>query len=270
MIAGIGLGLTLVATGGAITPGRDAAASPRWSGAGHRVVAQLAATRLSPAVAAQVTALLGGQTMAAVSNWADSIRETRTATGPWHYVNVPITDSVYRPDQVCPRQCVISALETQLAILADRSLPHDARAEALRFVIHLVGDMHMPLHVGDRGDRGGNDLSLTWRGRRSNLHSLWDTGLITAMGLDDAQLLTDLEALLATRGDAATLAAGSIREWAMQSHNLARDVAYAFLPADLAVGDEYFATVRPTVELQLVRAGVRLATVLERALGDDK
>src|SRR5690606_18021833 len=173
----------------------------RWGGMGHRVIARVAASRLSPATRREVRRLLGNESLAKVSTWADEVRRDRPATAPWHYVNIPIYDSVYRPERVCRDGCVISALEQQLALLADRSLPRTERAEALKWVVHLVGDMHQPMHVGDRGDRGGNDTRITWDTLPGNLHGLWDTGLLLATGLDENALVTMLERRLRQRGD---------------------------------------------------------------------
>src|SRR5690606_27820481 len=202
----------------------------RWGRVGHRVVARVAAARLSDRARREVRTLLGGQTLAEISTWADEVRNDRPETSTWHYVNIPVTDSVYRADKYCPASgCVISALEQQLALLRDRRQPHAVRAEALKWVVHLVGDVHQPLHSGDRGDRGGNDVTV-WLGlRRTNLHSLWDSGLIGASGRDEQQLVNHIEQQLRGRTDLAAIARGTPAEWTMEAHDLSRDVAYANL-----------------------------------------
>ncbi len=161
---------------------------------------------------------------------------------------------------------MVSALETQLELLSNHALPLTARSEALKFVIHLVGDMHAPLHVGDRGDRGGNDLMVTWQGRRTNLHSLWDSGLLSALELSDSELLSRLESQISSLDDPVALARGSIVDWAMESQVASRHFAYRQLPNDLALSDNYLNAVRSTMEARLRHAGIRLAALLERAL----
>ena len=138
----------------------------RWGRTGHRLIARVATARLSGEARRQVRDLLGRESLAAVSTWADSIRNDRPETSPWHYVNIPVIDSVYRPERYCPGgDCVVAALERQIGVLANRGASKAERAEALKWVVHLVEDIHMPLHAGDRGDRGGNDVQLTFLGR---------------------------------------------------------------------------------------------------------
>ncbi|MBP9899548.1 MAG: S1/P1 nuclease [Gemmatimonadales bacterium] len=238
-----------------------------WGQLGHRIIARVAAARLTPAARLAVRDLIPGETLASVASWADSIRPSRPETGPWHYVNIPIWDSIYRPKTVCPDgTCVIAMLEKEIAILRDRSKPRSERAEALKWVVHLMGDMHQPLHVGDRGDRGGNDVKLTWAGKAWTLHSLWDTGLLVATGVPEERFVVEIGRTLDQRGDLATLTRGSIVDWAMESHDVARDVAYPFLPTSLDVDNSYLTKVRLVLEDRVLRASLRLAKVLNEAL----
>lgn len=260
------LTLLAAATLFAAPPLADAGEIMRWGGLGHRVIARVAASRLSPGARREVRRLLGNESLAKVSTWADEVRRDRPATAPWHYVNIPIHDSTYRPERVCREGCVIEALERQIAVLSDRSQPRATRAEALKWVVHLMGDMHQPMHVGDRGDRGGNDTRITWDTLPGNLHGLWDTGLLLATGFDENALVTMLERRLRQRGDLAALTSGSVQDWAMESHAASRDVVYGFLPASLDLDRSYLVQVRPALEDRLLRASARLVAVLERAL----
>jgi len=130
-----------------------------------------------------------------------------------------------------------------------------------------VGDMHQPLHVGDRGDRGGNDVKVTYDGKPGNLHAIWDTGLLLATGVSEEQYVVQFERTIRQRGDLARLTSGSIVDWAMESHAVSRDVAYPFLPASLELDDRYLAKVRSILEDRMLRASVRLAALLNKALG---
>lgn len=262
--------LLAAATALVATPlANDAIATLRWGGMGHRVIARVAVGRLSPAAKREVRRLLGRETLAKVSTWPDEVRRNRPATAPWHYVNIPIYDSVYRPERVCASGCIIAALEAQEAILADRSRPQAERAEALKWVVHLVGDLHQPLHVGDRGDRGGNDVRIRYDNKPGNLHGLWDTGLLLATGQDEDELVTMVERRLRRRGDLAALTGGSVLEWAMESHAASREVVYGFLPASLSLDRRYLQQVQPLLEDRLLKGGVRLAALIERALQDE-
>ncbi|MEO5826416.1 MAG: S1/P1 nuclease [Gemmatimonadales bacterium] len=256
----------------AFAAGPPSGASPsaaRWGELGHRTVARTAELQLSGHARRAARKLLGGQSLAEVSTWADQIREQRPATGPWHYVNIPIWESRYRPD-FCPKAgCVIGTLETQQKILADRSAIRADRAEALRWVIHLVGDLHAPLHAGDRGDRGGNDLRVDLGGRQTNLHAAWDSGLLNVMRRREEELVQMLVHRIERRGDLAQLRAGTVTDWAMESHDRARDVVYGLLAPTLTLDTAYRIWAAPVIEDQLLRASVRLACLVEQALGED-
>lgn len=256
--------LTLFST---VSP--DTVSSERWGQTGHRIIARTAAAQLSSEARRAVKQLLGRESLAAVSTWADEVRPNRPETSSWHYVNIPIWESRYRNDFCPPAGCVIGTLETQQKILADRTRSRAERAEALKWVVHLVGDLHMPLHAGDRGDRGGNDVKVTMDGRQTNLHAVWDSGLLAALGIDEERMVVTLTRRIDRRGDLAVVAAGSPTDWAMESHDVARDVVYPFLPPSLVIDRRYVDVSALVVEDRLLRASVRLAALLERALGDD-
>lgn len=254
----------------AAAPPTDAGPAPaRWGTLGHRTIARSAELQLSGHARRAARRLLSGQSLAEVSIWADQVREQRPATGPWHYVNIPIWESRYRPE-FCPKAgCVIGTLETQQKILADRSASPAERAEALRWVIHLVGDLHAPLHAGDRGDRGGNDLRVELDGRQTNLHAAWDSGLLNVMQRREEELVTTLVHRIERRGDLAQIRAGTITDWAMESHDRARDVVYGLLAPMLTLDIAYRISAALVIEDQLLRASVRLAWLIEQALGED-
>ncbi len=239
-----------------------------WGQVGHRIIARVAASRISPETRRVVKMLLNSdESMASVSTWADEVRSAQPETGPWHYVNIPIWDSLYRPDVVCRNgDCVIAALDRYIAILGDRSNSRSVRADALKFVIHFVGDMHQPMHVGDRGDRGGNDVKVTYRGRDTNLHSVWDSGLLGATGISEEQYVVQLERTLRQRGDLQRLTSGTTLDWAMESFQVSKNVVYPFLPRSLELDDDYLTKVQSIMTDRLLRGGARLAAVLDRAL----
>lgn len=161
-----------------------AAASPLqavgWGAEGHRLIAELAQTRLTAVAQAEVDRLLAlepGATLISVATWADEVRSPATAA--WHYVNLP-RDAACRftADQSCINgQCVVGAIERQINLLASKQ-SDEVRLQALKYVTHLVADVHQPLHAGFADDRGGNDYQVQDFGRGSNLHAVWDSGLI--------------------------------------------------------------------------------------------
>src|SRR5689334_14950394 len=144
----------------AVTCGSGSALA--WGQEGHRVVALIAERHLTPAAraeAAQLLAIEGASGMAAVASWADDFRSTHRQTAPWHFVNIPLAAAGYDHARDCPdEQSVVAKPNEFAAVLADRSARDRKRALALKFLIHLVADLHQPLHASDRHDRGGNEV----------------------------------------------------------------------------------------------------------------
>lgn len=259
----------LVAAGSLLlSPVLSAASSAfRWGPLGHRIVAEIAMSRLSPAVAEETRRLLGGKTIADVASWADDVRRELPNTAPWHYVDIEINDSSYVPARDCKEDaCIVAALKAQIAMLSDHSRSDSDRATALEWVVHLVGDIHQPLHAGERGDRGGNDVKVTFNGKRTNLHALWDSGLLLWYGQSDGESVRNIGDEISRRTDIAALIATTPAQWAIESHDQARDFVYRNLPPSLDITPEYAQAARPVIRERLLRAGVRLAAVLESAL----
>jgi S1/P1 nuclease len=128
-----------------------------WYDLGHRMVARIAEQRLTPNTAEAVRDILGGQTLADASVWADNIRQYRHDADALHYVNIPLHATAYDPARDCLRgRCLIAAIVSDTQVLANPAASPLDRAEALRFLVHFMGDLHQPLHVADNHDRGGN------------------------------------------------------------------------------------------------------------------
>ncbi|MFZ0394807.1 MAG: S1/P1 nuclease, partial [Terracidiphilus sp.] len=130
--------------------------------------------------------------MAYWATWADDHRAVDPATGPWHYWDIPLEQASSAPGQYCADGCVVQALESEIAFLGDRKRPDAERSIALLYVLHLVGDMHQPLHEEDNNDRGGNCVPVSFLNHKAeeranggyspNLHAVWDTGLVEKIG----------------------------------------------------------------------------------------
>jgi len=241
------LGLMLVA----LTPSVWA-----WGGQGHQALAELAWQRLTPKARAAVSQLLAlepGQTLGSIASWADTIRDPLTA--PWHYVNFPRGDCHYKAERDCPDgHCVVRAIEQQEAILAAPG-PEEERLRALKFVVHFVGDIHQPLHAGYRDDRGGNKFQLRAFMRGSNLHAVWDSGLLRQLDLDNQALVALLQKVPLPGADARAPMARAAEE-------SCRLVGQAgFYPAE-RVDQAYLAQFSPVVLERLALAARRLAWML--------
>lgn len=237
--------------------------APAWGFEGHRLIASLAEAQLSPTAGAEVRRLLAqepGATMSSVSTWPDEIRSP--VSGPWHYVNFPIGDCSYQPARDCAGgACVVGALQAQTALLASRAGDAE-RLVALKYVIHLVADVHQPLHAGHREDKGGNQMQLQAFGRGTNLHALWDTGLLMNREGGVPALRAQLVARLPGEARAEPLAADA---WALESCRLV--AAPDFYPASREVGAAYREAHEQTLELRLQTAAERLAGLLNATLG---
>lgn len=156
-----------------------------WGSVGHQVIATLASHQLTPEAQAQVQALLvqePGATLASISTWADEHKSRTTA--PWHYVNFPKDTCVYVKERDCPDgNCLIGAVQRQTAVLKSGASDGD-KLKVLKYLVHLVGDLHQPLHAGYADDRGGNQCQVQFFKLGSNLHAVWDSGLIKAVSED--------------------------------------------------------------------------------------
>ncbi len=241
-----------------------------WGANGHRMVAELAEQRLSPKAVAQARQLLavsGDARLSDVASWADELRndpqqgELARATSKMHYINY--TDSTCRFDakRDCrDGQCVVAAIDHYAAILGDRKRSKDERAQALRFVVHFVGDAHQPLHAGYRKDSGGNKYQVQHNGKGTNLHAIWDTPVLASRKLG---LKEHAEALRLKPSDKAT---GNPQLWAAESCRITRD--NGIYPRGHKVDQRYLESMRPIAERRIRQAAIRLSTLLNRELGN--
>jgi hypothetical protein len=161
------------------------------------------------------------ESLADASTWADEIKRRIGVSAPWHYVNIPIDQDEYDERFCHEKVCVVSKIEEFREILEAPDRPIEEKRVALRFVIHLVGDLHQPLHVGDNGDRGGNRLQVRFFNRGSNLHRVWDSGIIEHASRDEDRWIADLAALDTPENRVDTLR-GTEEFWASQSPQAAR------------------------------------------------
>ena len=257
-----------------------------WGQQGHRLVGLIAAERLSPVARQNVAWLLDGQTLADVSSWADTITGDQVQTSYWHYLNIPPTATGYDRDRDCPlqpsvergsrgdrwRDCVVDRITYWEERLGNPKLDRADRATALKFVVHFIGDLHQPFHALGVG-RGGNDVKVKVFGQADcsndpsrpspcNLHSVWDTRLISRKNLDDGQYVTALDALIKER-NVASLPVGTPAQWAEQSFRLGEE---ALVADGTNIDEGYYRRHIPVIDERLSLGGVRLAAELNRLL----
>lgn len=235
-----------------------------WGATGHEVVADIADRHLTPKARAAVQALLGEVSMASVSTWMDQIRKQPKYryTNTWHWVTIP--DGMrYDETEKKPQGDVIEATGRMVAILKSDTASRDDKEFALRLLIHMVGDLHQPLHVGNGVDKGGNDIQVRWLKRGSNLHQVWDSGIIDLMCAGRDDLLGQMPTL--NRRDVRSLQRGTVADWAHECMEL-RPSIHTMAAGD-QLGEDYAKAQWATVTTQLQKAGVRLAWLLNETLG---
>jgi len=249
-----------------LTPIRSALA---WGARGHRVAAEVAMKRLTPAAKQAIAELLDeGETFPTLAVWADTpeARRLEPKSPPWHYVNVPITAAKY-DDRYCgARGCVVSQIKHFRAILADPRATRAERKRALRFFVHFVNDVHQPLHVGENHDRGGNSTQVRFLGRGSNLHRVWDSGVIEHRHWSDGRWVKHVEEQI-TATNLRAWSSGTVEDWATESLQAAKR-AYdptgrgRPLAKGAALGQDYESFALPIITQRLAQAGIRLANEL--------
>lgn len=233
-----------------------------WGANGHRCIAHVAESHLRPSALQEVRQLLDGASMAKVSTWADEIRSDPdwNYVAPWHYVNID-DDERYAPAVKSPGGDVIEAIRRFSDVLKDRKQPKAKRADALRFLIHFVGDIHQPLHVGRRRDLGGNKVEVTWFGKPSNLHSVWDNGIIRHWDLSYMELAAFLD--VPSEQERRRWQEDGVVTWAEENLAVRKDI---YRLGNRKLGYAYAYRHSPLVRRRLLQAGVRLAGLLNTLL----
>lgn len=230
-----------------------------WGREGHAVIAQIADDYLSPQARIQVNRLLAqepGASLESIASWADEHRNS--VTSKWHYVNFRQGEGAHYTPADCPGgECVVAAIEREEAVLRDKAASDEDRLTALKYLVHLVGDAHQPLHAGYYEDKGGNTYQVRWEGSGTNLHHLWDTGLIETFDASPLELARRLEYTQRVS------IGGTPVDWVEEG---ARIVGSPGFYPGRQVPASYASTWRPVVEARLLQGGLRLAEVLNRDL----
>jgi hypothetical protein len=242
-----------------------AGTTPFWSKTGHRVIGEVAQMHLSRKAGKAISDLLEGETLAEVANYGDDIKSDRAYSefSPWHYVNFP-ADKAYTEVTPAPQGDVVQGIEKCISILKDARTSRKDKVFYLKMLIHLVGDLHQPMHIGRAEDRGGNDIQLQWFGRGSNLHRVWDSNLIDDYGMSYSELARTLPRW---PGDKIRqIQQGTLYEWVEEIQEVTNRV-YASVEVGEKLGYRYRYDWWDTVEKQLLIGGLRLAAVLNDIYG---
>lgn len=241
-----------------------------WGPKGHAVVADIASHHISKKTAKKIDAVLGGATMVDVSSWPDQVRkDPRYAhTATWHYLNVD-PGYTYKTMPKEPAGDVYVKLNHVVDELKGGRLSAEDEKVYLMLLIHLVGDMHCPMHAGHRCDLGGNLIPVKWFGAPTNLHSIWDSKIVeSARPWSYTEWTANLDRNL-TRKQVKAIVEGPIMKWVEQTLALSDDI-YENTPAEGNYSYDYCFKYTPVVQQQFLHGGLRLARLLEEVYGNGR
>nr|WKN35767.1 S1/P1 nuclease [Tunicatimonas sp. TK19036] len=236
-----------------------------WGQIGHRAIGQIAQWHLSKQAEAKITRILGPLDLAMASTWMDEIRSDPAYdyTYTWHWVTIP-TGQTYSLEAQEPSGNAYETVQNIITALKTDTISQTQEEEYLKMLVHLVGDLHQPLHVGNGQDRGGNDERVAWMGDSSNLHRIWDSDMINAKQLSYTELAAYLNRRV-TPELAQQAQKANPEQWLTEAMGL-RSTVYD-LPSSGRLGYDYMFKNYPVVEEQLLMAGLRLAGILNEIYG---
>ncbi|WP_158829123.1 S1/P1 nuclease [Mucilaginibacter lacusdianchii] len=238
-----------------------------WGFKGHRAVATIAQKHLTSNTAYVVSAYLKGESMAEVSTWADENKDRNTA--PWHFLNLPLGLShaeFVKAVQQSDNNVYTAILKVENT-LKDKSLPLDQKNEALKYLIHLVGDAHQPMHVSRKEDKGGNTIQLRYEDKGTNLHSLWDGRLIDHENLSPEEMVCQYD--VASAADIKKWQSDSPLEWIWESYQISSKL-YTEVKPGQTIDEAYYQKYLPVIHQRVAQAGIRLAGELNQLFGNEQ
>lgn len=243
-----------------------------WGYTGHRTIGLIAENHLQPKAKLAIKNLLADTSMADACTWADDVRRYPQfkETGNWHFLNLPLGlsfENFKNYIDTTSKANIYSALVNAKKELKDPKSTKQQQVYALKFLMHLVSDLHQPMHVSRAEDKGGNTVQLNYDGKGTNLHSLWDTKLIEHEGLDYVQLAAHFDHVPISL--AKQWQNDSIVQWIWESYQISSNLyAEVDTMGKRTIGDEYYQKHFPTVEKRIQQASIRLASLLNEIYGE--
>jgi hypothetical protein len=241
-----------------------------WGQTGHRIVGEIADMYLSSKARKAIREILGDESIAITSNWADFIKSDTSFNylSPWHYINVKQGLSQTEFNDVLARDTIADAytkLNFLIAELKNKQLPLDKKKMYLRLLIHIVGDIHQPLHVGKFEDLGGNRVRVIWFGDSTNLHSVWDDRMIESQDLSYTEYVKAINH--STKEQRNQWQQQPMTEWFYESYQLAGKVYSSVTQPNQRLSFRYNFDHIGTLNSQLLKGGIRLAGLLNSIFG---
>ncbi|WP_026778138.1 S1/P1 nuclease [Polaribacter sp. Hel_I_88] len=231
-----------------------------WGQNGHRVTGKIAEKHLTRRTKKCIDKLLKGQSLAFVSTYADEIKSDRKYRdyNVWHYVNMDL-DQTYEEAEKNPQGDLVQGIEKCKTVLKDENSSEEDKVFHLKMLVHLVGDLHQPMHIGRREDKGGNDVQVQWFGNGSNLHRVWDTNMIEDWNMSYIELAENADDL--SKKQIEFIKEGSVVDWVNEVHEVTKEV-YKSVKVGENLRYNYSYDHFGTVRTQLQKGGIRLAKVL--------
>ncbi len=232
-----------------------------WGTTGHRVVGEIASQHISNKTKRKIAKLLEGESLASVSTFADEIKSDPRYRNfySWHYVNFDFGEK-YDSRKRDPKGDIIFGIQECIKVIKDEKSSKENKAFYLKLLIHLVGDLHQPLHTGRTEDRGGNDINVNWFKDKSNLHKVWDEDMINYHNMSYTELASNLPRT--DKKSIRSIQKGTILDWTYESQKLAQKI-YASAETGDSLGYKYNYNHFSIVETQLQKGGIRLARLLD-------
>lgn len=234
--------------------------SPEWGPTGHRATGKIAENHLTKKALRKIDKLLKGQSLAFVSTYGDEIKSDKRYNDfyTWHYVNMPL-DSNYEESEKNPKGDLVTGIHKCISVLKDDNSSEEDKVFYLKLLVHFIGDLHQPMHIGRAEDKGGNTIQVQWFGRGTNLHRVWDENMIEEWKMSYLELADNTEDL--SKEQIKAIQSGSIVDWVHDTHELSK-TTYASVEVGENLRYRYSYDHFGTVRKQLQKGGIRLAKLL--------
>ncbi len=231
-----------------------------WGQNGHRATGKIAENHLKKSAKKKIDKLLNGQSLAFVSTYADEIKSDRAYSKyySWHYINMDLHET-YATTAKNPKGDLVTGINECIKILKDKNSTDEDKSFHLKMLVHFVGDLHQPLHIGQREDKGGNTVQVQWFGTGTNLHAVWDTKMIEEWNMSYLELADNAKYL--SKKQIKAIEAGTLVDWVEEVHQITKEVYNSAKVGEnlrYRYSYDHFGTVRD----QLQKGGIRLAKIL--------
>lgn len=236
-----------------------------WGQNGHRVTGKIAEEYLTKKAKKAINIILEGKSLAFVSTYADEIKSNNKYRkyNTWHYINMGLEEN-YENSEKNPEGDLVSGINKCIEVLKDEKSTKEDKNFHLKMLIHLIGDLHQPMHIGKKEDKGGNDFQVQWFGQGTNLHSVWDTKMIENYNMSYIELAENADQL--SKSQVNVIQQGTVIDWVNEVH-IQTNKVYNSAKVGEKLSYRYSYLYLETARTQMQRGGIRLAKLLNEIFG---